>query len=275
VPQTRLRESTRVNIVGVWERGRLLPVDPKRTLSESSVLVVVGTRERITALDELLVIYDSNENPVLVLGGGKVGRAAARSLCAQGIGVHLVEKNPALCERIVDVADRVFLGDAADRRILTEAGLDDAPSVLLTTHDDATNIYLAVYCRRLKPDVRLVSRVTHERNVDAVLRAGADFVLSYATLGVNSVMAILMGNDLVVLGEGVNLFHVPVPARFAGRSLADSQIGARTGLAVIAVERDEIVQTDIGPGTLLEAGSTIITIGNTGQRRALAELFAD
>ena len=45
------------------------------------------------------------------------------------------------------------------------------------------NIYLAVYCRRLKPDLRIVSRITHERNVEAIHRAGADFVLSYTSLG--------------------------------------------------------------------------------------------
>lgn len=167
----------------------------------------------------------------------------------------------------------MFIGDAADRDILTRAGLDDAPSVLLTTHDDATNIYLAVYCRRLKPDVRLVSRVTHERNVDAVLRAGADFVLSYATLGVNSIMSVLLGNDLVVLGEGVGLFHVEVPGAFAGRTLLESEIGARTGLAVIALQHDGHVQTEVGPGTILRPGSTVIAIGSTAQRRALAELF--
>lgn len=273
VPETKLRQYTGVNIIGVWERGRLLAVDARHRLGESSVLVLVGTEAQITTLDELLIIYDSNENPVLVLGGGKVGRAAARALRKQGIGVHLIEKNPGLRRRIGDAADRVFIGDAADRQILTDAGLDDSPSVLLTTHDDATNIYLAVYCRRLKPDVRLVSRVTHERNVDAVLRAGADFVLSYATLGVNSIMSILMGNDLVVLGEGVGLFHVAVARSFAGRTLAESEIGARTGLAVIAIENGGHVQTELSPGTVLTAGSTLVTIGSTEQRRALAELF--
>lgn len=275
VPETRLREHAHVNVIGVWEQGRLLPVDRARKLTESSVVVVVGTPAEITALDELLIIYDTNENPVLVLGGGKVGRSAALALRRQGIAVHLIERNPALREKIGEAADQVFIGDAADRQILSAAGLDEAPSVLLTTHDDAMNIYLAVYCRRLKPDVRLVSRVTHERNVDAVLRAGADFVLSYATLGVNSVMSILMGNDLVILGEGVNLFHAPVPAKFAGRTLQESAIGARTGLAVIAIEQNGQIMTEIGPGTVFPAHSTIVTIGSTEQRKELGDLFGD
>jgi voltage-gated potassium channel len=273
IPQTRLREHARVNIIGIWEHGRLLAVDPTRRLTDSSVLVVVGTERQIGVLDELLVIYDTNENPVLVLGGGKVGRAASQALRSQGIAVHLIEKNPAMRERIGDSADRVFIGDAADRDILMEAGLEGSPSVLLTTHDDATNIYLAVYCRRLKPDVRLVSRVTHERNVEAVLRAGADFVLSYATLGVNSIMSILLGNDLVVLGEGVGLYHVAVTKAVAGRTLAESQIGARTGLAVVAIERNGAVDTEVGPNTKLEPGATLVTVGSTEQRRALADLL--
>ena len=68
-----------------------------------------------------------------------------------------------------------------------------ASSVLLTTNDDAMNIYLAVYCRRLNPALRIVSRITHERNVEAIHRAGADFVLSYTTLGVEAVMSLLRG----------------------------------------------------------------------------------
>ena len=69
------------------------------------------------------------------------------------------------------------------------------------------NIYLAVFCRRLNPDLRIVSRITHERNVEAIHRAGADFVLSYTTLGVESVMSLISGDPTVLLGEGVELFE--------------------------------------------------------------------
>ena len=91
------------------------------------------------------------------------------------------------------------------------------------------NIYLAVYCRRLNPGLRIVSRVTHERNVEAIHRAGADFVLSYTTLGVESVMSLLRGYELVVLGEGVELFSVPVPPALRGTGLAEWGSGPGPG----------------------------------------------
>jgi hypothetical protein len=52
---------------------------------------------------------------------------------------------------------------------------------------------LAVFCRRLNRELRIVSRITHERNLEAIHRAGADFVLSYTTLGIEAVMSLLRG----------------------------------------------------------------------------------
>ena len=37
---------------------------------------------------------------------------------------------------------------------------------------------IAVYCRRLNPDARIVSRIGKESNLDAIHRAGADAVPS-------------------------------------------------------------------------------------------------
>jgi len=273
VRETRLREAVGVSIVGVWEGGHLHAATPDRRLTDASVPVVVGTREQIQALDELLVIYDTNYNPVLIIGGGKVGRAAGRTLRKQGLEVHIIEKKPEMRERAASAADAVFIGDAADHNILMEAGFAQTPSVLLTTHDDAMNIYLAVYCRRLNPDVRLVSRITHERNVEAVVRAGADFVLSYSSLGVQNVMSLLHGNDLMVLGEGVDLFHMEVPAKLGGVSLADSRIGEMTGLTVIAVQQDGEIVTSLGPDFRLRGGSELLTIGSSEQRQKLVQFI--
>ena len=90
------------------------------------------------------------------------------------------------------------------------------------------NIYLAVYCRRLNAALRIVSRITHERNVEAIHRAGADFVLSYTSLGVDSVMSLIRGDAAVMLGEGVRLFEVRVPRSLAGLRLSETGIGSRT-----------------------------------------------
>ncbi|MFW6039548.1 MAG: potassium channel family protein, partial [Gemmatimonadota bacterium] len=190
-----------------------------------------------------------------------VGRAAARALKDRDVRVHMIERKPELRERIGDLPDRLFVGDAAEREVLEEAGIDRAHSVLLTTNDDAMNIYLAVYCRRLNPELRIVSRVTHQRNVLAIRRAGVDLGLSYSALGVESVLAILQRRNLIVLGEGIWLDQVEVPAGLVGSTLAESDVRARTGLNVLAVEGPSGAVVNPGPDTVLHEGSSLLAFG--------------
>lgn len=269
-----LGEELGLTVVGVWRNGRLMPPRAEFVLTASCVPVVMGTPDQIAELDEVLVIYNPNPHPVIVLGGGKVGRAAARSLKARGISVHMVEKSPAFTERDEGLVDKLIVGDAADRRILDEAGIEHAPSILLTTHDDAMNIYLTVYCRRLNPKARILTRVTHERNVEAIQRAGADFVLSYASLGVHSVLAIVQQRQLVVLGEGVDLFHIPVPRMLADCTLEDADISVRTGLNVIAMLQGTDTMCMVTPQTRLTSGCTLIAVGTTEEREQFRTLFS-
>ena len=275
IRNTKLRQVMGINVVAVWERGRLLPANADLELTDSSVPVVVGTADQMMELDTLLVIYDVNLNPALVLGGGKVGTAAAKALRAKGMAVHLVEKDPAVAARIEsELPGCVFTGDAADREVLLKAGLERAPSVILTTNSDAVNIYLAVYCRRLQPDLRIVSRINHERNIEAIHRAGADLALSYAHLGVETIFSLLRGREMVFLGEGLEFLYIDLPEALAGRSLADAQVGQRTGLNVVGLETDDGIVVNPGASQELPAGSKLLAIGTTEQRETFRKEFA-
>ena len=91
------------------------------------------------------------------------------------------------------------LGSAADFATLEKAGICDTPAVVITTHDDDTNVYLTLYCRKLRPDVQIISRATLERNVSTLHRAGADFVLSYASMGATMIFNVLRRTDILVI----------------------------------------------------------------------------
>jgi len=211
--------------------------------------------------------------PVLVIGAGKVGQAAAHALRRKEARVHTIDRQAEALAAMATDTDATFTGDAADRRVLERAGIHESPSVVLTTNDDAMNIYLAVYCRRLNPQLRIISRVTHERNVEAIHRAGADFALSYTTLGVEAVLSLLGGHEPVLLGEGVELFSVPVPESLAGHSLRASGIGSRTGMSVAGIEGADGVVTRLTADTVLQRGSELVMLGSREQRHVFAEAY--
>jgi Trk K+ transport system NAD-binding subunit len=273
IRETKLRESTGVSVVGVWERGQLLPARPDTPLSDASVLVVIGSDEQLASLDELLVIYNTNPHPVLVVGAGRVGTAAIRAMHGRGIPVHLIEQREELIPRSAPRCEAAFAGDASNLHLLEEAGIMETPSIVITGHDDAMNIYLTAYCRKLNPDLRIVSRITRDRNIEAIHRAGADFVLSYASLGAQAVLSLLKGRELLVLGEAVDVFTVPTPKALHGKTLVEAGIGARFGLTVIALERDGETTTDLSAQTVLTPDTSLVILGDVEHREDFERAF--
>src|SRR5688572_27993186 len=272
VRDSRLRELTGLSVVGLWERGRLQPAFPHTEIHPDAVAVVAGSTGQIRALNTLIA-GNGTTAPVLVIGAGKVGQAAARALKQKALVVYALDRDQKALETLATVVDEVHAGDGSDRETIERAGVGRAASVLLTTNDDAMNIYLTVYCRKLNPNLRIVSRITHERNVEAIHRAGADFALSYTSLGIDSIMSLVNGDSTVMLGEGVRLFQVRVPPSLAGQPLSKTGIGSRTGLSVVAIEERAIVTTQLTAETVLPQGGTLLMLGNDDQRQQFAEVF--
>lgn len=258
-----LRERFAVSVVGIWDRGALQIATPELEVEESSILLLAGRREALDAYD---VAYASTvddpqtttDQPVLILGGGRVGRATAEFLTAEGITSRIVEQR---AERVRRFTDAV-IGDAADLEVLQEAGIEDAPAVVVTTHDDDTNIYLTLYCRKLRPDVEILGRVRLDRNISTMHRAGADFVLSYASTGATDAWNRLRDDSTLLLAEGLVVFRVDMPERLAGRELRTTDVPARTGCSIIGIVADESCRTDLSPDDILPRNGQLILIGD-------------
>lgn len=228
--QSRLRDLG-VNVVGVWDRGGFNHATPDTIIGPTSILVLAGSAEQMQNYDEHFAIYNVSGEPVVVLGGGRIGMAAAKALIDRGFEVRVVEQQ---AERMTDKA-RTVVGNAADVHVLERAGIKKSPAVLITTHDDNVNLYLTIYCRRLRPDIQIIARATNMRNVATLSRAGADFVLSYASMGAEAMYNVLRKSSLVTITEGLEVFSVQVPETLAGKTIAESRVRELTGCTIVAV----------------------------------------
>lgn len=256
--EIRLREHANVSVIGVWNRGRFESTGPDTVVNSTAVLLLAGSRSQLDDYDALFCIYHGVPAPVVILGGGRVGRSVAATLKAQGTASRVVERDPA---EILD-PDSDVLGDAAEIEVLRRAGIEDAPAVVVTTSDDDTNVYLTIYCRRLRPDIQIIGRATQERNISTLHRAGADFVLSYASMGASAIFNLLHRMDTLLLAEGLNVFRLPTPPALVGRSLAECDVRARTGCNVIAVSREGRLEINPDVSRPLPAGAELYLVGD-------------
>jgi Trk K+ transport system NAD-binding subunit len=266
--ESKLRENVGVTVAGVWERGRFEPARPETTINDNTVLVLVCSKEHLVRYNGLFTIYNVSDAPVVILGGGRVGRATARGLMRRGVDYRIVELLP---ERIRD-DKKYVLGNAADLAVLEKAGIRKSSTAIITTHDDDVNVYLTIYCRQLRPDIQILSRATHERNVATLHRAGADMVLSYASLGASSIINLLQRSKILMIAEGLDLFKVPVPADLAGKTIAESAIRENSGCSVVAIRTKHGMEIAPNPSQTLPAEADIVMIGTAEAEKCFLEL---
>ena len=264
---TGLRTRFNLNVAGVWERGRFTIGRPDTAVTPNTVLLLAGSPEQLAAYDAAFAVPGTEPTSAVIIGGGRVGRSTAGALTEQGTDYRIVEKVPG---RSLDPT-RTVIGDAAELVVLNEAGIENAACVLVTTHDDDVNIYLTLYCRRLRPDMLILSRSTLERNAITLHRAGADFVFSYASMGANAIFNMLRRGRMLFLAEGLDVFTTPVPRALVGRSLADSRLRQDTGCSVLAARTSEEVSAQLDLAMPLPEGGELILIGD---REAEDRFFA-
>jgi voltage-gated potassium channel len=265
--ETRLRELCGVNVIGLWQRGVFLNPLPDLTLSADTLLMLAGTDSQIESYNELFCIYHHATAPCVIIGAGRVGCAAAAAL--DPLDYRVIDKNP---EKILD-PKKFIHGSAADHAVLVQAGIESAPAVLITTRDDDANIYLTIYCRKLRPDIQILARANLEPNVARLHGAGADVVMSYASMGANSVFNLLRNEKTLLVAEGLNVFHARTPAAVAGRTIAESNIRARTGCSIIAVGSGDNLAINPPPETLLDANQELLLIGTLNAEEQFVEIF--
>ena len=274
IKECDLRGRMGINVVGLWDHGEFRHPMPDTVLEEHMVMVMAGTREQIELFSMAMardLPADEQPGPVLVLGGGRVGTAAALALKDRGLDVVVVDKSN-VAPYLPGV--RVQVGDAADPFTLEKAGIKTAPSIIITTHDDDINTYLTIYCRRLRPDVQIISRTNLDRNVRVLQAAGANLVLSLASLVSTRIINLLNPGRVFMINEGLNIFRASAGAELEGKTLATSGIRRNTRCNVVAVktvEGEMLVNPD--PVREFREGDELFLIGDSEAEVAYYERY--
>lgn len=269
--ESNLRKTTGVTIVGLWERGQFELPTPETRINPTTVLVLAGTVKQLDKYDEVFSTYQAYQDAdssVIILGGGRVGQAAARILDERQISYKIVEKHFRNIKN-----DSYIQGNAADLDTLNQAGIQKATSVVITTHDDSMNIYLTIYCRKLRSDIQIVSRANLDGNISKLHSAGADLVMSHASMGANTIINLLKPNKIVMIAEGLNIFRLPVNASLVGKSLAESQIRKQTGCSVVAISEENKLNINPEPSIVLKTHFELVLIGTSDSEKVFMDLY--
>lgn len=274
--ESNLRVATGANVVGLWERGSFVLPQPDTIFTPTMVMVIAGDMQQIQTANTYLgqgansSPPENPDAPIVIIGAGRVGTVAAIQLGRSGRNYCVVDKvaktGPLLNHQVV--------GDAADKEVLKKAGIESAPTVIITTHDDDTNIYLTLYCRRLREDIQIISRATLDRNVGILHSAGADLVLSLASMVSSSIINLLSPGKVMMINEGLNIFRSAVGKSLIGKHLLGSGIRSSTHCSVVALrEADGTLHANPDPAHVFQEGEEIYLIGDSEAEKLFYEKY--
>jgi voltage-gated potassium channel len=174
-------------------------------------------------------------------------------------------------------------GDATEDEVLERAGIQRARGLIVTTNNDANNIYVVLSARILNPNLFIVARADDENSVPKLLRAGADRAMSPYAIGGKRLAHLMLspgaveffetamrrGNKSLNIGEMVLVPGSPM----VGRPLAELKLSQETGATLLAVLRDGTAIAAPRPDLVLTVRDRLLALGTDEQLAQLEKLL--
>lgn len=228
---------------------------------------------------------DKMEGHVIVCGYGRNGRQAAEKLRDYNKEFVIIERDESIIEHYAK--DTLFVqGNAVDDAVLLEAHIDTANTLICALPGDADNLFIVLSARQINPELKIISRATHETSVSKLKMAGADNVILPDKIGGDHMANLVVTPDLVefldnlsVSGEAdsINVEQISfenICPDGLERSIKDLDIRRKTGCTVIGYKGPEgeyIVNPE--PTLLVAKDSKLIMIGRPNQIESLKQLY--
>lgn len=248
----------------------LLPIIGLGAMAETLVrlaFLVFSRKHRLPEWQRMLASL--HRDHAIVVGVGKVGYQIIRGLLELNEPVVVVQRgettteNP-LLDEIVELGVPVVRGDGRTARILEQAGIRKARSIILATSDDLTNLDAGLTAHDLNPALRIVLRLFDESLAAKVRGAFAMPAISTAHVSAPAFIRAATGRrvyqDFQLGGRHLHLIDLtvasgsPLVGRSIGAIQADSHVNVVMHLGASGV--------NVNPGhdLVLQAGDELLVI---------------
>jgi NhaP-type Na+/H+ or K+/H+ antiporter len=179
---------------------------------------------------------------VLVIGGGKVGRALAERLEDRGENVVIVEKTTDMVETARNEGFTVHKGDGSDTEVLRKAGAGNAKIVVAATGDDDVNLLVSQLADSKFDVETIIARANNPDNVDAFEDLGVRTISSsMATAWAidNVIERPALSNWMTELGRSGDVQEIEVTADdLVGKTIEELDDELPNGVLIALVGRD-------------------------------------
>ncbi len=219
----------------------------------------------------------------IVCGAGRLGSRIVQHLQDAGSPFVVIEQDPVVVERLVELGVSVVTGDATAEASMTRAGVARAQGLVTAIGSDPQNVYISLTARDLNPTLCIVARANSVEAELRLRRAGANRVISPERIGSRQMADALLRpavidffDDVMESSEvRVNMDDVLVGrgSELDGVTLRDASLPSRAGVNVIRIgQADGVTLYRPDSDTVLRAGDHLVVVGDSGALDRLRSL---
>lgn len=228
---------------------------------------------------------DNLSGHIIICGYGRNGKQAAKKLKAHNRDFVVIEKSERIIQKIKGDNLNCIFGDANEDHILINAGIYRASCLISALPNDSENVFVVLSARQINPNIRIISRASHETSYSKLKLAGANNVILPDQIGGNHMASLVVVPDLlefvdnlsIIGNQNINIEEIPVEKLYDVsnvKTISELDLRKKTGCNVIGY-KDSNGEYHINPDAnqKLIPGSKIIVLGKSEQIQNLNSIY--
>jgi len=188
---------------------------------------------------------------VIIVGGGRVGKALAERLEERGENVVMIEEKEEVAEKLRSEGFTVRVGDGSKVDFLRKSGAENSKIAVAATGDDDTNLLVAQLAKSNFDAEKIIARVNEPENVEGFEELDVETVsssMSVAWTIDNLIERPAISNWMTELGRSGDVQEIEVTYEdLVGMTIADVDDSLPNGCIIALVSRG-------GENTVPESG---------------------
>ncbi|GJQ62508.1 MAG: Trk system potassium transport protein TrkA [Melioribacteraceae bacterium] len=192
-------DSFKFRIVAIYRGMRTLVPSGDDILLPNDQIFVITTPEGIDEVIRVTGKADSKMENVMILGGGKIGRKAAKMLESR-INIKLIESDKDKTQDLADYLHKslVIQGDGRDIDLLAQESIIDMDGFIAVTNDAETNIISCLMAKHLgvSKTIALVDNIDY---IPLTQTIGLDSLINKKLIAANNISRFIRKSNLVSL----------------------------------------------------------------------------
>lgn len=150
-------------LIPIVERGdEVIIPDGNFELLEKDIITIVGSEKSTAEFFKWMGVPVTKAKEVMIIGAGRTAIYLAKQLLEMGIKVKIVENDEKKCDDVAEMLPKVMLirGDATDKDLLLEEGLENTGAFIANTTFDEENVMLSLYAKSCSK-AKLITKIHH------------------------------------------------------------------------------------------------------------------